>query len=145
MATTPLARLDERLLKGEAIFFDGVCVLCNGLVEFVMKRDKLRRYRYATLQSEPGQQVLNMLDLPADDLTTFVLIERGEGYTKSTAALRIARKLPGLWPLLYIFILVPKPLRDAVYQWVGEHRYRWFGRRSVCRVATGDERDLFLE
>ena len=127
------------------IYFDGVCVLCNGLVDFVIPRDRHRRFRYATLQSEGGQRVMRRLGLPADDLQTFILQEDGKGYVKSTAALRVCRSLSGPWPLLYLLIAVPKPLRDAVYGWVGRRRYRWFGRNESCRVPSEEERHFFLE
>ena len=127
------------------IYFDGVCELCNGLVDFVMRRDRQRRYRFAMLQSERGQQVLRDMQLDADEFDTFILEANGKKYVKSTAALRIAKHLPGLWPLLYLLIAVPRPLRDAVYSWIGNRRYRIWGRREVCRVPTDEERRLFLE
>lgn len=129
----------------DVIYFDGVCQLCNGLVDFVIRRDRQRRYRYATLQSERGQRLLSSMGLSADEFQTFVLEEKGRRFVKSTAALRVCRNLPGLWSLLYLFILVPRPLRDAVYVWIGERRYRFFGRRAVCRVPSEDDRELFLD
>ena len=145
MAGKLLSDLDQRLRDNETIFFDGVCVLCGGLVDFVIKRDRAHRYRFATLQSELGQELLRSLELPANRLETFVLVEKGVGYTKSTAALRITRMLRWPWPVLYILILIPKPLRDSIYGWVGRHRYPWFGKLSVCRIPTAEDRDLFLE
>lgn len=130
---------------GGVIYFDGVCVLCNGLVDFVIPRDRHRRFRYATLQSEKGQRIMRRLQLPADELQTFILQEDGKEYVKSTAALRVCKGLSGAWPLLYLLIAVPRPLRDAVYGWVGRRRYRWFGRRASCRVPSEAERHLFLE
>lgn len=130
---------------GGVIYFDGVCVLCNGLVDFVIPRDRHRRFRYATLQSEKGQRMMRRLRLPADELQTFILQEDGKEYVKSTAALRVCKGLSGAWPLLYLLIAVPRPLRDAVYGWVGRRRYRWFGRRASCRVPSEVERHLFLE
>ena len=140
-----VSALNGRLPEGDIIFFDGVCVLCSRFVNFVMKRDKTGRYRYATLQSEPGQQVQRALGLPPGELQTFVLVERGAGYTKSTAALRVIRNLSGLWPLIYACILVPRPLRDALYNYVGQRRYLWFGRTPACRLPTEEERGLFLD
>ena len=136
---------DDLLSANHVIFFDGFCVLCNGLVDFVIQRDRSRRYRYATLQSEFGQRMQRRLSLPTHSFETFILVEGGNSYIKSTAALRVLRNMPGLWPLLYGFVLVPRPLRDAVYSWVGKNRYRWFGRRSNCRLPSGEERSLFLD
>ena len=131
--------------EGDVIYFDGVCVLCNGLVDFVIPRDRHRRFRYATLQSERGQRMLRRLQLPTDALQTFILHENGKGYVKSTAALRVCKGLSGAWPLLYLLIAIPRPLRDAVYGWIGKRRYRYFGRRASCRVPLEEERHLFLE
>lgn len=138
-------RASGRPTGPDVIYFDGVCQLCNGLVDFVIRRDRQRRYRYATLQSERGQRLLSTMGLPEDEFQTFVLDEKGWRFVKSTAALRICRNLPGLWSLLYLFIWVPRPLRDAVYGWIGERRYRFLGRRAVCRVPSEDERELFLD
>ena len=137
--------LDDRPDAGSVIYFDGVCALCNGLVDFVIRRDRRRRYRYATLQSERGQRLLRSMQLPTDELETFILHEKGKGCVRSTAALRIFKSLPHLWPLLYLFIVVPRPLRDAVYGWIGKRRYRFFGRRAACRLPSEEERHLFLE
>lgn len=139
------AMADDRTTGCDLIYFDGVCQLCNGLVDFVIRRDRQRRYRYATLQSERGQRLLCSMGLPAEEFQTLVLDEKGRRFVKSTAALRICRNLPGLWPLLYLFTLVPRPLRDAVYVWIGERRYRFFGRRAACRVPSEEERELFLD
>jgi len=127
------------------IYFDGVCLLCNGLVDFIISRDLRARYRYATLQSERGQRVLKSMGLTVGDFVTFVLQEADKNYVKSTAMLRIFRKLSGLWPLLYLFIIVPKPLRDAVYGWIGNRRYRFFGRTANCRIPSEQERSLFVD
>ena len=127
------------------IYFDGVCLLCNGLVDFVISRDPRARYRYATLQSERGQCVLKSMGLTGGEFETFVLQEADRNYVKSTAILRIFRKLSGLWPILYLFIVVPRPLRDAVYGWIGKRRYRLFGRTANCRIPSEQERSLFLD
>lgn len=131
--------------EDSVIYFDGVCLLCNGLVDFVISRDPQARYRYATLQSKRGQSVLQSMGLPANEFETFVLQEAGRSYVKSTAILRIFRKLSGLWPLLYLLVVVPKPLRDAVYGWIGKRRYKLFGRTATCRIPSEQERHLFLD
>jgi len=130
---------------GDLILFDGVCVLCGRLVDFVLERDPARRFRFAALQSPAGERVLRRFRMPAGMLTTMVLIEDGAVYTESTAALRVARRLRAAWPLLYLLIAVPRPLRDAVYRWVGANRLRWFGRRETCRLPTDADRGRFLE
>lgn len=125
------------------VLFDGVCNFCNSSVNFVMDRDKGRVFRFASLQSQAGQQVLAQHPLPPET-DSIVLVEDGKAYTFSTAALRITRKLSGLWPLLYVFILVPRVLRDLVYKFIAANRYRWFGRQEACRLPSAEDRERFL-
>lgn len=131
--------------SGSVIYFDGVCILCNGLVNFVIPRDRRQRYRYATLQSERGQCMLRSLQLPGDELQTFIFQEKGKGYIKSTAALKVCKGLSGLWPLLCLLIVIPRPIRDSIYGWIGKRRYKLFGQRASCRVPSEEERHLFLD
>ena len=123
------------------VLFDGVCNLCNGAVRFILARDPAGLFRFASLQSEAARRLLR------DDgrAETIVLLEAGKTYTKSTAALRIARGLRFPWPLLYAFVAVPRPLRDLVYDWVARHRYRWFGKRETCLLPTSEVRGRFVE
>jgi len=123
------------------ILFDGVCNLCNGLVQFVLKRDTAGRFRFASLQSEAARRVLKG-GPPAE---TIVLIEGGGLYVKSAAALRIARGLRFPWPLLYAFVIVPRPMRDLVYDWVARRRYAWFGKRESCMLPSPQMRGRFLD
>jgi predicted DCC family thiol-disulfide oxidoreductase YuxK len=123
------------------VLFDGVCNLCNGAVRFLIARDPSARFRLAALQSEAARRLLGK----QPPLESIVLVEAGRTYTKSAAALRIALGLRFPWPLLYAFLLVPRPLRDAVYDWVARHRYGWFGKREVCMVPTPEIRGRFLE
>jgi len=127
------------------VLFDGVCNLCNGAVNFIIDRDPDGYFRFAPLQSDVAEQHLADTDAAGATLDTIVLVEDGDAYVRSTAALRIARRLSGPWPLLYAAMVVPRPVRDAVYDWVAEHRYDWFGKRDQCRVPTPDLKDRFLE
>lgn len=126
------------------ILFDGVCNLCNRSVRFVIDRDPEARFLFAHLQSGFAAGLLASLDGPAD-LTTVILVEEGRLYTRSTAALRIARGLSGPWRLAYVLIAVPRPIRDAVYGWIARNRYRWFGRTEACRIPTPDEAARFID
>lgn len=125
------------------IVFDGQCNWCNAWVDFTMARDR-GRFHFATLQSARGQDLLKLLGLPAQDFETFLLLERGLAFSKSTAALRIARQLSGVWPLYALFLLMPRPLRDIVYDYVARHRYRLMGKSEVCRIPTAEERRRFV-
>lgn len=127
------------------ILFDGVCHLCQGAVKFIIKRDPAGRFRFASLQSEAGSRLLQAAGAHEESLDSVVLIENGSYYIRSAAALRIARGLRYPWPLLYALIVVPKGLRDAVYQFIARHRYRWFGKDETCLVPTRELRERFLE
>ncbi len=127
------------------VLFDGVCNLCNGLVRFIIPRDRKGRIRFASLQSDAGQRLLQKWELPADILGSVIVIDNGELFTKSTAALKITRKLDGFWPVLYALILVPRFLRDPLYDWVARNRYKWFGRTEACLYPTAELKQRFLE
>ena len=126
------------------ILFDGVCNLCNASVDFILKRDPKDRFMVGALQELPGKNLLSNFNVPSEYLDSLVLIEEGEIYFRSTAALRIARKLDGLWPIFYPLILFPETWRDWVYNWIGKNRYRWFGKKSTCRIPTEKEKSKFL-
>lgn len=131
-------------LDHAVVLFDGVCNLCNAAVNFVIDRDPGGYFKFAALQSEEGKRLLREYGAAGDALESLVVVEGGRGYRRSEAALRIARRLHGLWPLLYALVLVPRPLRDAAYRYVARRRYRWFGRRAACRVPTPDLERRFL-
>lgn len=126
------------------ILFDGVCNFCNSSVQFVIKRDPKQQFRFASLQSEFGQQVLSQHQLPQNDFNSFILLQEGNIYTKSTAALKVAKQLSGLWPMLYGFIIIPPFIRNAVYSFIAQNRYRWFGKREACMLPSPQQRNLFL-
>jgi len=131
--------------QGAVILFDGVCNLCNGSVNFIIDRDKEAYFKFASLQSAEGTELLASHQLPADKLDSIVLVEGARYYQRSTAALRIARKLRGLWPLLYAFIIIPPFIRNLVYDFIAKNRYRWFGRADSCRMPTPELKNRFLE
>jgi predicted DCC family thiol-disulfide oxidoreductase YuxK len=125
------------------LLFDGVCTLCSGVVRFVIDRDRSGRFQFAALQSDAGRRLLGGLTEPLPD--SFVLFEKGRVFTRSAAALRIARGLPFPWPVAWAFIIVPRPVRDWAYDVIARHRYRWFGRRDTCMVPTPEQRARFLD
>ena len=125
------------------LLFDGVCTLCSGSVRFVIERDPAGRFQFAPLQSEAARRLLERAPQPLPD--SLVLVEDGRLFTRSTAVLRIARGLRFPWPLAYVFVAVPRPVRDWVYDAVARNRYRWFGRRDVCMMPTPELRARFLD
>lgn len=126
------------------VLFDGVCNFCNASVDFIIKRDPSKRFRFASLQSITGDQMLATHDMSGGAYDTLVLLEGNRVYTYSTAALRIARQLKFPWPLFYVLILVPRFLRDAVYSWFARHRYAWFGEMQACAFPNPDLRSRFI-
>ncbi|MGG1616493.1 thiol-disulfide oxidoreductase DCC family protein [Paenibacillus sp. NRS-1782] len=128
------------------VLVDGVCHFCQGAARFIIKRDPKGTFHFGSLQSEQGQKLLRAGGLSTDKLDTFVLIEGGMYYTRSTAALRIARHLRFPYPLAYVFILVPRFIRNAVYSWVARNRYRWFGKdeEDQCQIPPAEMRQRFF-
>ncbi|PYV92606.1 MAG: thiol-disulfide oxidoreductase DCC [Acidobacteria bacterium] len=126
------------------ILFDGVCNLCNNSVNFIISRDPHKHFKFAALQSLAGQRLLQENDLHPRQLETFILIEEGQVYSRSSAALQVAKRLNKPWPLLYVCKLMPVPIRDRIYNLVAKHRYRLFGKRETCMVPTSDVKERFI-
>lgn len=127
------------------ILFDGVCNLCNGFVQFVIRHDAAGRFRFTSLQSEAGQKLLATHGTAvAATPETVILVEAGRLYTHSTAVLRILRGLGGIWQLAYGGMLLPRALRDALYRFVARHRYQWFGQQDACLLPTPELAQRFL-
>jgi len=131
-------------MQHSVILFDGVCNLCNQTVLFVIRRDRADRFRFSPLQGAYAKA-----HLPADAASnplpsSVVLLEDGKLYTESTAVLRVARRLGGMWPLLYLFILVPPFIRNAFYRWIAARRYRIWGKKESCMVPTPALQSKFI-
>ena len=127
------------------ILFDGVCNLCSGFVQFVLPRDPEGKYRFASLQSDVGQSLLAEHGLPSEELESVVLIEDGESYVKSAAVIRIAAGLGGGYRLLSPLRYLPRAVRDRIYDFVADHRYRWFGKKDQCMMPPEGVESRFLD
>jgi predicted DCC family thiol-disulfide oxidoreductase YuxK len=127
------------------ILFDGVCNLCNGAVRFVIARDPSARFHFGALQSDAARRMLRERYTLPTVPDSIVLLDESGVFTRSDAALRVARELRFPWPLAYGLIVVPRPLRDWVYDIVARNRYAWFGKRDVCMVPTPELRARFLD
>lgn len=126
------------------VLFDGVCNLCSSVVQFIIKHDKKKQFRFASLQSDFGQKILAENKFSTTDLSSFILLEDGKLFTKSTGALRVVKRLKALWPLLYGFIIIPPFIRNAVYNWVAKNRYKWFGKKEACWLPTPELKSRFI-
>ncbi|MDZ4757308.1 MAG: thiol-disulfide oxidoreductase DCC family protein [Bacteroidota bacterium] len=127
------------------ILFDGVCNLCNTMVQFVIKRDPKAKFKFASLQSESGQAILKKFNLPVNDFNSFVYIQGEQCYLRSSAALRVAKELGGAWKLFYAFIIIPKFIRDFFYNMIAKRRYSMFGKQDSCMIPTSELKSRFLE
>lgn len=128
------------------ILFDGICNLCQRSVQLVIKNDRGRRFRFASLQSAAASRILQHYDYQADELSSFLLVEDGELHRKSRAALRVAKRMDGAWPLIfYLFFWIPALFGDPIYDFIGKRRYKWFGKRESCWVPDAALQDRFLD
>lgn len=127
----------------KVILFDGECNFCNGSVLFIIKRDPDALFSFASLQSEIGMELKAKHGISVDD-DSFILIEPDRAYTQSTAALRVARQLIGLWKLSYGLIIVPRVIRDFFYRLFARNRYKWFGKRESCMIPSEEMKKRFL-
>ncbi len=128
------------------ILFDGVCNLCNGAVQFIIRHDKKDVFRYAALQSEAGQRLITERGIDTQKVDSIVLIEPGVAYyVKSEAALEIGKQLKGYSTISSILLWVPKPLRNIVYDFIAHNRYKWYGKKQECMIPTPELKAKFLE
>ena len=129
----------------QIILFDGVCNFCNFWVNFVIKRDKIDLFRFAAFQTPKGKELFEKYNLDFSSLDTVVLITEDKIFTKSTAVLMICKNLPGLVKIIYSIWIIPRFIRDYVYDLIAKNRYLIFGKRETCRVPTEDEKKKFLD
>ncbi len=127
------------------IMFDGVCNLCNSAINFIIERDKINQFLFASLQSDAAQDILLHFKQKNYDFDSVILIENGKIYEKSTAILKIFRQLNGLWKYSYVFIIIPKFIRDFIYSIIAQYRYQWFGKKETCMIPTKALKVKFLE
>ena len=127
------------------ILFDGVCNLCNASINFLIKHDKKAQFLFASFQSDAAKEIMLHFNLKNLNLDSIVLIEGGKIYEKSTAILRIIRLLDGGFKLLYFFRVIPKSIRDWLYNAIAKNRYRLFGKRESCMIPSLNLKNRFLD
>ena len=140
-----MTELSNQLQIQRLILFDGICNLCNGFMVFVSQRDPKSKFTLAWIQSEPGKRILKELNMPTEEYDTIVYLENGIASFKSTAFLKIVRQLKFPWPLLWLGVIIPRFLRNWIYDLVARNRYRVFGKKDRCLLPTGDLKERFLE
>lgn len=129
--------------KQPVILFDGVCNLCNGTVNFLLKRDSKKQFRFASLQSETGEFLKHQYGIP-DGTDSVVLIKSETIYFKSDAVFEIAGMLPYPWKIVAFLKIIPKKTGDNLYDWIAKNRYRWFGKLETCRIPSAEEKEYFI-
>jgi len=129
-------------MMGPIILFDGVCNFCNSSVNFIIEHDRKGYFKFAPLQSEIGNQLVEKFNL--NDVDSIILVEADRAYTHSTAALKFIKHLDGIWSWAYCFIIIPRPIRDFFYKLFAKNRYRLFGKKDVCMMPTPEIKERFL-
>jgi predicted DCC family thiol-disulfide oxidoreductase YuxK len=137
--------MSEPIKQHGIILFDGFCNLCSGTVHFLIKKDRKDHFRFCSLQSEAGKALLKKFHLTATANQSVILIEQNKIWRKSDAFCRIMRKLPGIWKVFYLAIIIPPFIRDGVYEFISQHRYQWFGRRNTCSLPIPGAGNKFIE
>jgi predicted DCC family thiol-disulfide oxidoreductase YuxK len=131
-------------LSKSIVLFDGVCNLCSSSVQWIIKHDKKEKFQFASLQGPTGQAYKARFNIP-DSVDSVLLIENDTLYVKSTAALRIARGCNSPWPALYVFIVVPKFIRNGIYDFIAKNRYKWFGKQESCWLPSPSLKARFID
>lgn len=131
-------------LADKVILFDGVCNLCNSSVQFIIRHDPTGKFKFASLQSSFGQEQLKNFNIPSEAFNSVILISDGVAYERSDAALEIAKNLSGFWKKFYLFRIVPRFLRNGIYDLVSKNRYRVFGKRDECMIPTPELKSRFI-
>jgi predicted DCC family thiol-disulfide oxidoreductase YuxK len=145
MTNTTLSTDTNRVFEHPILLFDGVCNLCNAAVVMVLRHDKAGVFRFAALQSATGQKLLGAHGLSVQNLDSVVMIDGQKVYLRSDVPLEVARRLNGFWPLLTVFGLIPRSVRDGIYSFIARNRYRWWGHRETCMVPDAALRHRFYD
>ena len=127
------------------VIFDGVCNFCNSSVNFIIRHDPNAKFVFATLQSKLVQQLFEQYQIDSNKTDSIVLIKNNKTFIKSGAALEIAKELSGIWPIFYVFKIIPSPLRNYLYDLFAARRYKLFGKKDACMIPTAELREWFLD
>lgn len=132
------------MLNKKIIVFDGVCILCNSFVKFIIKKDRSKKFYFTTAQSDFVQEQVKSMQFKVNPMDSVIYLKNGEVLTESSAVLEILMDLGGIWNLMSIFRLVPTFIRNAMYRFCARRRYHVFGRRETCMVPSPDWKNRFL-
>ena len=135
-----LRQIDNR----DFIIFDGVCVLCNGWVKFVLRFDRQENFSFVIAQSDLGEQIYKELGLKSDDYDTFVIVRNGKMYTKLDGVFALTSTIGWPWKIVSIGRILPKGFKDWIYDRVAKNRYALFGKKDTCMMPTPDVKARFI-
>jgi predicted DCC family thiol-disulfide oxidoreductase YuxK len=135
----------DQMEKRDIILFDGVCHLCQSSVQFIIKRDPQNHFAFASLQSEIAKNLIEQKEITEESNSVVLIKTNGKSYKNSSAALRIAKELKGVWKLAAILLIIPVFIRDPIYRFIARHRYTWFGKSEKCMMPTPSQRRRFLD
>ena len=127
------------------VIFDGVCNFCNYWVNFAAKRDRKKRLLFSPFQGKTASKILLDYNINPTTITSVILIDNGKAYSQSSAAIRICKYLDGGWKLFYILLIIPKFIRDFLYNIIARNRYKWFGKKETCMIPTPALKERFLD
>jgi predicted DCC family thiol-disulfide oxidoreductase YuxK len=137
---------NEEIKQQHILLFDGLCNLCNGSVQFILEHERVPIFRFASIQSESGKELLTWCGLPPDFSDAVIYMEHGKIHLGSTAAVKIGQRLRFPWSMISsVGLLIPKKIRDWIYRQIGIHRYQWFGKREVCMIPTRELKARFYD
>jgi predicted DCC family thiol-disulfide oxidoreductase YuxK len=126
------------------LLFDGYCNLCQSSVQFILKHEKNSEIYFTSLQSNSGIEILNYFKIDSNKINSLVLIEKNKMYIKSTAALRLTKYLKGLYPIAFAFMIIPAVIRNFVYDYIAQKRYKWYGKMGHCPIPNGELAKRYL-
>ena len=130
--------------QNPVILFDGICNLCSGWVQFLIRKDTNMKFRFAPIQSETGQRLLHTVGLESSNIETVIYLKENECFRESSAVLEILKDLGGFWTFAFVLKLIPGTLRDGFYRFIAKKRYRFFGKRTTCFIPTPENQKRFL-
>ncbi len=130
------------MLNQPLVLFDGICNLCNGAINFIIKHDRKKIFRFSTIQSDAGKKAIKLFGIPEEN-DSVILIFNNQIFLESEAILKILRLLPFPWNIATVFSIIPKGLRNKLYKWIAKNRYLWFGTRTDCRIPSPEEKLFF--
>ncbi len=138
--------IDDLPKDKKIILFDGVCNLCNASVQFILKRDKMDRFRFVALQSVLGQKIINHIGIDTKKADSLILYEPGKAYySKASAVLKITKELGGFYNLMSVLTVLPKAIQNYIYDYIAKNRYRWYGKKDTCMFPTPELESKFLQ